>query len=303
MNFSLSTLRHNGHPTPVISIGERHWSLAVVAPNLFGSSGRGLIEIFARWTENEPLLAALTQQLVEADIEPLNFTGNADDFLAPIQYPSKAMFTGANYWDHVIDDMKMTNFVKADYDPIFFLKPSTSLVGSGRSVRYPAQSNQLDWEVELVVVIGKGGRKIPVEEAFSYVAGYAIGLDLSARDWQLSSRHPKAFDLFTGKAFDDSSPYGPKIVPARFIEPGNLELKLWVNGELKQNSSTGKMIWSIAEQISELSKHLTLEPGDLLFTGSPAGIGMTQGKYLKRGDHVEAEVTGLGRIAVEIMPE
>jgi 2-keto-4-pentenoate hydratase/2-oxohepta-3-ene-1,7-dioic acid hydratase in catechol pathway len=303
MHFTLSTLRYQGQPTPVISVGERHWSLAVVAPNLLGSSGRGLIEVFTHWSDNEPLLATLAERLDKGDIEPLNFTGSADDFLAPIQHPSKAMFTGANYWDHVIEDMKMTDFVKADFDPIFFLKPSASLVGSGRSVRYPSQSYQLDWEVELVVVIGKGGRKISVDDAYSHVAGFTVGLDLSARDWQLSSRHPKGFDLFTGKAFDDSSPYGPKIVPASFVDPDNLDLKLWVNGDLKQNSNTGKMIWSIAEQISELSKHLTLEPGDLLFTGSPAGIGMTQGQYLKRGDHVEAEITGLGRIQVEILAE
>ncbi|MNN51668.1 Ureidoglycolate lyase [compost metagenome] len=212
--------------------------------------------------------------------------------------------TGANYWDHVRVDMKMLDFRKEDFDPLFFLKPATALTGAGKSVRYPVQSNAYDWEVELAVVIGKGGKRIRVEDAMSHVAGYAIGLDLSARDWQMSDRHPKKFDLFGGKVLDDSSPFGPKIVPARFIsDPANLDIKLWVNDELKQNSNTREMIWSIAEQISAMSQHVTLEPGDLLFTGSPAGVGMVSGTYLKLGDRIDAEITGLGHLRVELIEE
>jgi 2-keto-4-pentenoate hydratase/2-oxohepta-3-ene-1,7-dioic acid hydratase in catechol pathway len=137
----------------------------------------------------------------------------------------------------------------------------------------------------------------------SCVAGYSIGLDLSARDWQMNPRHFKQFDLMAGKSFDDSSPLGPFIVPARFVDPSNIPLRLWVNDELKQNSSTHEMIWSIPEQIAQLSQHMTIEPGDVLYTGSPAGIGWIKRTFLKEGDRVSAEIGGLGRLSVKIMPD
>ncbi|MNB91263.1 fumarylacetoacetate hydrolase family protein [Pseudomonas sp. B21-040] len=305
MSYSLSTIRHQGQPTPVIEVGGKYWSLAEVAPELLPPHGCGLIEIFKNWQANETKLLALALQLLEGihPVRALEVDPQDDDFLTPLQFPSKIIMTGANYWDHVRVDMKMTDFRKEDFDPLFFLKPATALTGSGKSVRYPIQSNALDWEVELAVVIGKGGKRIQLEDAMSHVAGYAIGLDLSARDWQMSDRHPKKFDLFGGKVLDDSSPFGPKIVPSRYINPESLDIKLWVNGELKQNSNTREMIWSIAEQISAISQHLTLEPGDLLFTGSPAGVGFVTGTYLKLGDKIEAEITGLGHLNVEIVEE
>jgi 2,4-didehydro-3-deoxy-L-rhamnonate hydrolase len=152
-------------------------------------------------------------------------------------------------------------------------------------------------------VIAKRGRRIPAEDALSYVGGYAVGLDLTARDLQFNKRQRRQFDLFGGKSFDDSAPLGPVVVPAEFVDPENLGLKLWVNDELKQDSHTREMIWSIAEQISELSQHITLEPGDLLFTGSPAGIGYPQKTFLQVGDRVDAEITGLGRLSVEIIED
>src|SRR5690606_33848803 len=142
------------------------------------------------------------------------------------------------------------DFQKETACPVFFMKPaSTSLVGGGKSVRYPIQSNEYDWEIELAVVAGRRLRRASLEEAASAIAGYAVGLDMSVRDWQMNERHPWKFNLITGKAFDDSCPIGPKFVPARFVDEKNLQLRLWVNGVLKQNAHTSDMIWSAAEQL------------------------------------------------------
>jgi 2-keto-4-pentenoate hydratase/2-oxohepta-3-ene-1,7-dioic acid hydratase in catechol pathway len=120
--------------------------------------------------------------------------------------------------------------------------PTTTLVGQGRSVRYPVQSDKFDYELELAFVIGRRGRHIPVDRAREYIAGYTIALDLLARDWQRHPKHLVKFDLFGGKVFDDSCPLGPGIVPARFIDDTSLQLQFWLNGELRQNASTSDLI-------------------------------------------------------------
>jgi 2-keto-4-pentenoate hydratase/2-oxohepta-3-ene-1,7-dioic acid hydratase in catechol pathway len=153
------------------------------------------------------------------------------------------------------------------------------------------------------VVIGRRLRRVSESEAMAGVAGYAVGLDLSARDWQMNPRHPWKFDLFTGKSFDDGCPLGPKIVPARFVDPGKLRLTLRVNGQVKQDALSSNMIRSVAELLSVLSEHVTLEPGDMLLTGTPAGVGMASGTYLKAGDRVEATIRGLGTLGVVVAPD
>jgi 2-keto-4-pentenoate hydratase/2-oxohepta-3-ene-1,7-dioic acid hydratase in catechol pathway len=109
------------------------------------------------------------------------------------------------------------------------------------------------------------------------------------------------FDLFGGRGFDDSCPVGPRIVPARFVDHANLGLKLWVNGDLRQDANTRDMIWSLPEQIAAMSEHVTLEPGDILLTGTPAGVGLATGTFLKIGDLIDAEIDGLGHLSFEII--
>jgi 2-keto-4-pentenoate hydratase/2-oxohepta-3-ene-1,7-dioic acid hydratase in catechol pathway len=302
MDYALSTIRHASRPTPVIEVAGRHHRLDVVAPGLFRQApSRGLMNLFDDWAQSELQLAELAARLAgssEAVVEPAR-----DDFLAPLLYPNKLLLAGANYYEHMVKDAGKPDFSKAASTPVFFLKPpTTSLVGSG-PVRYPVQSRALDWEIELAVVIGKRLRRVSEEEAMAGVAGYAVGLDLSARDWQMNPRHPWKFDLFTGKSFDDSCPLGPKIVPARFVDAGNLHLRLTVNGETRQDANSDDMVWSVAEQVSILSEHVTLEPGDVLLTGTPAGVGMASGTYLKVGDVVEATISGLGTLRVVITPD
>jgi len=302
MVYSLATLRIGGQPVPVIEVAGRHVRLDVLAPELLAASpGRGLMNLFDDWPCAERRLSALAPAVagaVEGVVHPA-----PEDFMTPLQYPSKLVLGGANYYEHLAKDAGKPDFRKEDGTPVFFLKPpTTSLVGCG-PVRYPVQSTRFDWEIELAVVFGRRMKRVSESEALRGVAAYAIGIDLSARDWQMNPRHPWRFDLFAGKAFDDACPLGPVIVPARFVDPTALRLQLRVNGEVKQDAWSSDMIWSVGEQAALLSEHLTIEPGDVLLTGTPAGVGMASGTYLSVGDRLDATITGLGRLSVVVVAD
>ncbi|OHV71749.1 fumarylacetoacetate hydrolase family protein [Pseudofrankia sp. BMG5.36] len=302
-SFSLATINVDGSPTPTLVVGDRYYRIPDVAPELAVSGRGGLMTVFERWAGAEPALVAAAGRLTaEPDASPsLSAPARLEDWLTPLQYPHKVICTGSNYYDHVTRDGGHTGFSKEDNIPVFFLKPpTTTLVGSGRSVRYPVQSAKFDYELELAFVIGKRGRHISVAEARNHIAGYTIGIDLSARDWQRHPKHLVKFDLFGGKAFNDSCPLGPAVVPARFVDPGHLDLRFWVNGELRQDANTADMIWDVGEQVARVSEHVTLEPGDVVMTCTPAGVGLATGTWLKVGDRLEGQITGLGALSVEI---
>ncbi|MEZ5818264.1 MAG: fumarylacetoacetate hydrolase family protein [Hyphomicrobiaceae bacterium] len=304
MRYALATVSRDGCSVPVMEVGGSYYRLEQVASELLDANpGRGLLALFVDWEDADRKLGAIAERLTAASPARLDPAPRDDEFQTPLQYPSKLLLGGANYYEHMRKEANKPDFRKQDGTPVFFLKPpTTSLVGCGRTVRYPAQSSKFDWEIELAVVMGKRLRRVSEAEAMQGIAAYAVGIDLSARDWQMNPRHPWKFDLFTGKAFDTSCPLGPKLVPARFVDPSDLRLCLKVNGEIKQDAHTSDMIWSVAEQVSVLSEHVTLEPGDILLTGTPAGVGMATGSYLKVGDRIEAEITGLGVLKVEILP-
>ena len=304
MNFSLSTIDVDGVATAVVLAGETLYRVEDIAPSVLASQApAGLMGVFERWPENEPVLVDAVGRL-ESDpgaMRPVPRPASLEKWLTPLRFPRKVICTGFNYMNHVTKDGGHGSFSKDDNIPVFFLKPpTTTLVGQGASIRYPAQSAKFDYELELAVIISRPGRKIDVDEAMSYVAGYTIGLDMSARDWQRHPQHMVKFDLFGGKAFDDSCPLGPGIVPARFVDEDNLQLRLRVNGELRQDANTSDMIWTVAEQIAAISEHVTVEPGDVIMTGTPAGVGLSTSTWLKVGDVLEAEITGLGTLTVQI---
>jgi 2-keto-4-pentenoate hydratase/2-oxohepta-3-ene-1,7-dioic acid hydratase in catechol pathway len=307
MTFALATILYNNTPTAVIEVDDQYYTLDSVAYEIaWPGASRGLIDIFKNWAENEPILAKFAESLRagKTSAKPVSPAPSGGDFLTPLQHPTKVVLMGANYYDHMKNDTDFGEFKKDEKIPVLFFKPpTTTLVGSGKSVRYPVQSEKFDWEIELAAIIGKRARRVSKEDALDYVAGFTIGIDLSARDWQFHPKHLVKFDLFGGKGFDDSCPLGPKIFPARFVDHGNLKLKLWVNGDLKQNANTSDMIWSLAEQIAAASDHVTLEPGDVLMTGTPSGVGLATGTFLKVGDKIDAEIEGLGRLSVEIIPD
>ena len=183
-------------------------------------------------------------------------------------------------------------------EPWFFMKTTAgSIIGDGAPARLPKFSYQVDWEAELGVVIGQPTRGISEAKAFDAVAGYVVINDLSARDLMKREGTPFIYDWIGQKCFADAAPMGPWFTPAAYVrDPNNLAIKLWVNGVLKQDSNTSKMVHGIAEQVAYLSRHITLQPGDVIATGTPAGVGMPRGEFLKVGDEVKIEIEGCGTL-------
>jgi len=226
--------------------------------------------------------------------------------LAPVLYPGNIYCAGANYTDHMAEMARAQgqapgpNMKELGEKPWHFVKSSRSaVVGPGARVKLPVYSQMVDWEVELAAVIGRPARDVTVEKALDYVAGYTIADDLSARDVMRRDKNPATspfhYDWLSQKCFDGACPLGPWIVPASEIPyPQNLALKLWVNDKVMQDSHTGKMIFSTAEQIAMLSSRVTLYPGDLILTGTPAGVGMPRRTFLKAGDTVKLWIESIG---------
>jgi len=226
--------------------------------------------------------------------------------LAPVLYPGNIYCAGANYTDHMAEMARAQgqapgpNMKELGEKPWHFVKSSRSaVVGPGAKVKLPVYSQMVDWEVELAAVIGRAARDVSVEKALDCVAGYTIADDLSARDVMRRDKNPATspfhYDWLSQKCFDGACPLGPWIVPASDIPyPQNLALKLWVNDKVMQDSHTGKMIFSTAEQIAMLSSRVTLYPGDLILTGTPAGVGMPRRTFLKAGDTVKLWIEGIG---------
>ena len=220
---------------------------------------------------------------------------NEVELLAPIPRPRKnIMCLGLNYKDHAEESMRAKKLpVELPEYPVVFTKSPTSVTADGATVpAHAGVTHELDWEVELGVVIGAGGRAIPRARALEHVFGYTVINDLSARDLQF--RHKQ---WFLGKSLDGFCPMGPAIVTADEIpDPQRLKLFCRVNGVTKQDSSTAQMIFNVATIIETLSRGMTLEPGDVIATGTPAGVGFARQppEFLKAGDTVECEIENIG---------
>jgi 2-keto-4-pentenoate hydratase/2-oxohepta-3-ene-1,7-dioic acid hydratase in catechol pathway len=213
------------------------------------------------------------------------------ELLAPVPDPAKIVCLGLNYRDHAAE-----TGAEPPAEPILFSKYATALIGHGAPIVLPRASDEVDYEAELVVVIGRGGRDIPESRAFEHVGGYAVGHDVSARDWQL--RKPGR-QWMAGKTFDTFAPVGPSVVTADEVpDPHALGIRLRLNGDTMQDSNTSQLIFRIDAVIAHLSRIFTLEPGDLIFTGTPPGVGMARKPpvWLKPGDVVEVEIDGLGTL-------
>ena len=221
--------------------------------------------------------------------------------LAPLLYPGKILCAGANYYGHLAE-MGMPGATKEAQRLFFFMKPPrNAVVGEGDTVRMPIGTRAFDWEIELAAVIGRRARNVLAEQAMAHVAGWTVGIDFSARD---HNRAPDTFyklDWVAGKANDTCCPLGPRIVAAASLaDPQATKLRLSVNDEVKQDDSTADMIFSIAEQIEIASRIMTLDPGDVLLTGTPAGVGLPKQIFLSIGDRVDAEIEGIGQLSVTI---
>ncbi len=219
----------------------------------------------------------------------------------PLPRPGKLICAAGNYQEHLREG-GAASVDKARTTPRLFLKPATAVIGPGEPIAIPPWSDAVDWELELGVVIGRRGRHIPAREALGYVAGYVVFNDVSARRLTVAAgRQPRPWDEFFdwlhGKWFDTFAAMGPALVTADEVpDPHRLQLRLTVNGQTCQDASTEAMIFRVEELISFASNLMTLEPGDVLATGTPSGVGDARGLYLRPGDVVEGTITGLGTL-------
>lgn len=227
--------------------------------------------------------------------------------LAPLLRPGKILAVAANYQDHVTETGG-ERIDKSRISPRLFLKPPTAISGPGEDIALPSVSDRIDWEVELVVVLGRGGKDIAVDDALDHVAGYTVGNDVSARAMDYGYERDTDdsavgfFDWLNGKWLDGFAALGPWLLTADEVpDPQALEISLELNGEVMQHGSTGDMIFSVAEQIAFASRIMTLEPGDLIYTGTPSGVGLASGRFLKAGDRMTARLAGVGDLVNSVL--
>lgn len=296
--WALATAKIAGKPVAGLVVDDGFTPLASLAQAHGVALPPAVVDLFADWSTQEPKLAALAAKAGRAmSIASL-------ELLAPLLYPGKVLCAGANYYDHMAE-MGFPGITKESQRLFFFMKPPrNAVVGPGRTVLMPRGTKAFDWEIELAAVIGKTARYITPQAALSHVAGYTIGIDLSARDFNRAPEQFYKLDWVAGKANDTCGPLGPWIVPAsQFGDPQQAKLKLSVNGAVKQNSDASQMIFSVAEQIARASEIMTLDPGDVIFTGTPAGVGVPKQAFLKIGDRIDAEIGGVGVLSVTVAGE
>lgn len=289
--MKFATVRRNGQSLVGLVEGDRVYPVN----EMLGPSGgiADMLDLVRRYDAVAPRLTAAGQSglaLSEVTLE------------APIPRPFRnVMCVGKNYHEHAREfagsgfDSSSTSTADAvPTAPIIFTKVPESVIADGAPIRYPAGvSDGVDYEAELAVVIGTGGRGITRAKALDHVWGYTIVNDVTARDWQ--GRHKQ---WFLGKSFDTFCPMGPWIVTADALDVGDLAVRCWVNDELRQNANTRDLIFDVPTLIETISAGITLYPGDVIATGTPAGVGIgfKPPKFLKPGDRIRIEIAGIGTL-------
>lgn len=259
--------------------GDRIVPLQAAAPGLPGD----MIGLISTWRTAAPEVRRIAE--AGAGALPLEQVR----LLAPIRRPGKIMAIGLNYGDHIAESN-----MGAPEHQIWFSKASTAANGPYDAIQVPKVSQALDYEAELVAVVGAGGRHVAKADAAGAVFGYCCGNDATERAWQ-----HRTTQWVLGKSFDTHAPFGPWITTADEVaDPHALSIRCLVNGEVRQESNTRHLVFSVWDQIEHLSQAMTLEPGDLIFTGTPGGIGaaMNPRRFLKHGDRVRVEIEGLGAL-------
>ncbi|MEQ1752965.1 MAG: fumarylacetoacetate hydrolase family protein [Micropepsaceae bacterium] len=221
---------------------------------------------------------------------------NAVTLQAPVPRPSKVMAIGLNYADHIAESNQ-----KTPEEQVWFAKQVNSINPPFADVQLPKTSHLLDYEAEMVVVIGRKCKHVPKDRAHEVVFGYSVGNDVTARDWQF-----KTPQWILGKSFDTHGPFGPWIMTSDEVgDPHALGIRAFVNGEKRQDSNTKNLVFNVFDQIAHLSQAMTLEPGDIIFTGTPGGVGaaMKPPKFLKAGDVMRIEIDRIGAIEATVRPE
>ena len=266
-------------PRAAVRSGDRYIDLVATDPNL-------PVTIRELLGAGPAVLAAVKAAVANQNAVAIPVAGAK--FRPPVPDPGKILCIGLNYRDHAIEGGKAI-----PTEPVVFGKFANTLIANGDPIVLPKVSQKVDYEAELVIVIGKRGRHISVEKAFDYVAGYTCGHDVSARDWQFRGEEKQ---WIIGKTFDTFAPTGPELVTADEVpDPHNLKIQLRLNGQIMQNSNTKEFIFGVPQLLAFLSQVVTLEPGDLIFTGTPPGVGGARKPpvWLKPGDVAEVEIAGL----------
>jgi 2-keto-4-pentenoate hydratase/2-oxohepta-3-ene-1,7-dioic acid hydratase in catechol pathway len=270
-----------------------------------------VFSLLQNWDVVEPVLTEQVNRLAQDDLVPVKMASLGP----PVLYPGAIYCAAANFRDHMramaikLNQPEEPNPRETDIKPYHFIVPGRSCVsGPDDPLKLPSFGTKVDWELELVAVIGRSARDVPSERALDYVAGYTIGNDVSVRDHRyLKIPNVPAQSLFrtdflSMKAFDQSCAIGPWLTLARDIpDPQQLAMKLWLDGELMQNSSTAEMIFTVAEQISYLSSRVTLLPGDIVMTGTPAGTGMERDRFLRPGETIRMSIEGIGEMTQKVI--
>ena len=286
-SFGFAVVELNGAPAVAVALDDRVCPLGELLDGPVPTSTTGLLADWEAWVD----------RVTATTLDPTGPGWRERDevrFLPAVPDPPTVYCAGANYHDHVTAMAPGQEF--APDSPYHFLVSRQSLAGHGDHVRRPPGCTKLDWEVELAAVIGTRAERVSVDEALDHVAGYTVANDISARDlFVRTDAQPFALDWLRHKSYATFLPLGPAVVPSRFVpDPQAVRLRLLLNGEVAQDSTTEKMVFSVAEQISALSHVAPLVPGDVVCTGTPAGTGHETGRYLSPGDVMRAEIDGVG---------
>ncbi len=284
--MKLASFEHDGKVHCAIAVADGLIDLSRAAPEL-PATMIGLIEEFPRLSGRLQDIARNTRaHLRTSDVH----------LLAPVPRPSKILAIGLNYADHIAETGR-----EPPKQQVWFSKLVNAVNGPYDTIQLPRASHQVDYEAELVFVIGKRCRHVRKEDAASVIFGFCAGNDVSARDWQF-----KTPQFILGKSFDSHAPFGPYIVTTDEIkDPHNLGIRCFVNREKRQDSNTRHLIFNIFDQIAEISQVMTLEPGDVIFTGTPGGVGVAMEPpcFLKEGDVVRVEIDEVGTLEAVMTAE
>ncbi|KAH7007653.1 2-keto-4-pentenoate hydratase [Ilyonectria destructans] len=305
MSYELLSYKAAQGPRGAVHVNGRIYDLSDVTDNKYSTISSAL----ESWDDIRP---QLEQFAVDPDSAKTPSRSLTDvTLLAPNLRPGTIFCAGGAYNDHGSEMDRALNLKpqptlkERGEKPFFFLKNTTGVCGPNSTTTFDPEVTMGDWEVELTVVIGRKARRVPMESALEYVAGYMVGNDLSLREnvcrEGLNPGEPFYFDWFAQKCFDGSCITGPWIVPVKQVKnPQDLKMQLWVGDELMQNTSTSHMVYSVAEQVSALSFQLTLHPGDMIMTGTGGGVGLGRGRFLRRGETVKASIEGMGEFVHHI---
>ncbi|MBY3592385.1 fumarylacetoacetate hydrolase family protein [Rhizobium bangladeshense] len=287
-HYKLGTISENGHAVPALLIGDRVYLLSEAIGD---AAPQTLLDVFKEWSRFSTIIGQSV-----GDLAPKSAGRPAAGITmeTPVARPSKVVCVGANYRDH-LREMKVTQLPEYPYS---FLRPVTCLAAHGQEIRLPTIPKMVDWEAELGVIIGSSFGPDSRGDPMAAVAGYTVVNDISARDW-IANKPFVGIDWVMQKSWDNFQPTGPWITPAEFVaDAQKLPIGLWVNGIPKQQSNTSEMIFGVREIIKHLGAMMTLEPGDVIATGTPNGVGygLSPQEFIKSGNSVRVTIEGLGTL-------